>query len=95
MLARSLRAAMVSIRLELLLASNTTSGPIALFDPLVDLRTRVASFVVVFAVAVVFAAAGGVTGFLALAEVALRMGRTAIVLLAFEFMWSSFAAMDR
>lgn len=69
MLARSLRTTMGSIRLELLLASVATSGTIALFDSLIDLRTRVA-FVVVFAFTVWFATAGGVAGLMTFDEVA-------------------------
>lgn len=78
MLVRPLGTAMISIRLELLPASFAASGAIALFDPLIDLRAKVV-FVVVISGAMVFAAAGGVAGFLTFAEVALWVGRTAVV----------------
>lgn len=90
MLVRPLGTAMVSIRLELLPASFAASGAIALFDPLIDLRAKVV-FVVGSAVTVVFAAAGGVAGFLTFAEVALWVGRTAVVLLARITVWSTFS----
>ena len=58
-LARLLRAAMVSVWIELSFARRAASGAIGLFDSLLDFRTGVA-FVVVFEVAVIIAAAGGV-----------------------------------
>ena len=76
-------AAAVSVQLELLLPHVAARGAIDLFDPLIDLGTVMPSVVV-------SAGAGDVAGFVTVAEVALGVGRTAVVLCPLEVVWSTF-----